>query len=95
MLVAIVIKFNIIIMQGLQFVPSLGWSSAALQVGAKEVGYPQTLSGIVPEAGIGLVHHQFKTANDKLELEMQKQVNNGKFIKMIISHPHYSTFERE
>jgi ubiquinone biosynthesis protein COQ9 len=76
MLVAIVIKLFIIIMQGLQFVPSLGWSSAALQAGAKEVGYPQTLSGIVPEAGIGLVHHQFKTANDTLELEMQKQVNN-------------------
>ena len=52
----------------------MGWSSAALQAGAKEVGYPPTLSSIVPEAGIGLVHHQFKTANDRLEHDMQNQV---------------------
>ncbi len=70
-------------MQGLQFVPSLGWSSAALQAGVKEVGYPQTLSGIVPEAGIGLVHHQFKTANDRLELEMQKQVKMENELKWL------------
>jgi ubiquinone biosynthesis protein COQ9 len=71
--VAIVIKLNIIIMQGLKFVPSLGWSSAALQAGAKEVGYPQTLSGIVPEAGIGLVHHQFKTATTSWSLKCRNR----------------------
>jgi hypothetical protein len=54
-----------------------------LQAGAKEVGYPQTLSGIVPEAGIGLVHHQFKTANDTLELEMQKQVKMENELKFL------------
>ena len=60
---------------GLRHVPKLGWSRAALQAGTQELGFPATLSGLVAEADIALVHHQFKVANDQLELEMQNQVN--------------------
>lgn len=59
---------------GLQHVQSLGWSRAALQAGAKQLGYPPTSSSVVPHADIGLVLHQYRTANHRLEQEMQKQV---------------------
>ena len=59
---------------GLQHVPSLGWTRAALQAGAKQLGYPPTSSSVVPHADIGLVLHQYKTSNQRLEQEMQKQV---------------------
>ena len=56
------------------FVPKLGWTRAALKAGTDDLGFPPTLSSIVLQPDIGLVHHQFKTANDQLESDMQKQV---------------------
>jgi hypothetical protein len=46
-----------------------------LQAGTKELGFPPTLSSVVPDPEIGLVHHQFRVANASLEEEMEKQVN--------------------
>ena len=54
--------------------PKLGWTGAALQAGAEDLGFPATLGSIVAQPDIGLVHHQFKAANERLELGMQKQV---------------------
>lgn len=65
---------NNILNAGLQFVPKLGWSRDALSEGAKQLGYPTTLGSIVPDAGIGLVHHHYKVSNAKLEQLMAKQV---------------------
>jgi ubiquinone biosynthesis protein COQ9 len=65
------------LISGLLHVHKLGWSQAALQAGAHDLGFPATLSGIVPEADIGLVHHHFKVSNENMEVEMAKQVNTG------------------
>lgn len=61
-------------LSGLHHVPKLGWTRAALKAGTDDLGFPPTLSSIVLQPDIGLVHHQFKTANDQLEYDMQKQV---------------------
>ena len=63
-----------ILSAGLARVPELGWSSAALQRGAEDAGFPSVTAGIVGnDAPIALVRFHTRTADDRLEDMMRAQ----------------------
>jgi len=58
-----------ILIEGLKFVPELGWTSEALQEGAKEarMGNGAAATGLLPDGGMHLVFHHVLASDEALD----------------------------
>ncbi|XP_040565277.1 ubiquinone biosynthesis protein COQ9, mitochondrial [Lepeophtheirus salmonis] len=61
----------------LNHVPKLGWSYESVHAGIQELGYPSTMSGIIQNPGIELIHHHVEQSNNKIEKVMRLNVKNN------------------